>query len=1406
MCALLQNDTGERVPRWGVLAVVTLAVTAALTGFAGGAAAVPSPDDEHTLTQPDGTTFEAVQWGNEHNHGWEAANGYTITRGANDWWWYATTENGTVVPTDRKVGIDGPPPRVPKHVRGDAQTSPELDDGTSDDGPRTVSSAPSTEPQPLPSTGTVNLPVVLINYTDTTTEYTTTDFQSLLFGDNPAIASGPGSMADFYEEASYGELNLTGGDTGVTGWETADNTHDYYGENYTRAAELAREAVVEADPEMNFSQYDNNGDGYVDGVIVVHQGPGQEATGDASDIWSHRWDFTSAGLSAYQTDEGVTVNSYSLQPETYNGGITTVGVVAHETGHLFGLPDLYDTNGGSEGIGDWGLMGGGSWNGITRAGDSPAHPVAFHKWKQGWVTPTERPLTGPMGTLDPYTSNPSVFRWLDNPNGVEVGGTGEYFLASNRRLTGFDRGLPGPGMLITHIDESQTSNDNEDRKLVDVEAADGAQDMDKGANRGDDGDPFPGSTGTKSFNASTTPNSLLYDGTLSGLNITHLDVDGSQIEVNPGSLVNVTDSVDYGTIRYTTTASANVTVANDRTEPLNVTSTSITGTDAGNFTISAGGGERIISPSASAELNVTFQPADRGNYSATLRVEHNASGSPSTVSLAGAGGAPDYNVTPSATVDFGNVSVEDGNAQAEVVVENNGTLVLDVSDASISGANASDFSLAAGSATPPSSVASGSTVTYTVNVAVDSLGQRTAFLELAHDVPDREPINLTLSATGVDRNPPTVEAASAASSRGTAAVGPNGSVTLSADVRDAVSVQTVTANVSVLGAGTVTLTDENADSVYNTTVDVDAAKATEGVHALTIEGVDTSGHSATNATNELTVDLSPPALSIDAPGEGGFENTTSVDVAGTATDDLTAPEFVEVRNDSGTWTRVAVTGGSWSYEVASLSEGEHTVSVRATDNVSNTGPVQKRNVTVDLSTPVIDDATLDATDDVLPETSIGVTVSASDDVSFVSTVTADATTLQADAGAWAGNATAAPALGPDTATVTVVDAAGNRNTTALAYDVGRDATLQDVNGSTYRATPTGTPVVAAVSMNATTNVSGRRVTVGTATANPTDVAANNDTALYFPQVNTTVANANISNATVSLRLAKQRFDSQYVRADSTAFWVRDGTAWTRLNATLQNETDTAYVYDLYTDHFSTFAVTGDTEDTPPTISDLRPSDGSSTTDRTPTIAASYSDDFSGIDASSVTLSIDDSEVSSGLSVSSSEVSYSPDSALDTGSRSITVAVTDNAGNVQSRSWTFTVEESTVDSGGGGGGAGGGGGGTGGSGGGGGQTGGTATTATTTTTVSNVTTTVTTTSTVTPTATTPEPTTPIATTSEPTTPTATTETTVGTATATTPPAATTRGGSGTSGSVPGFGIGAALVAVLGAALLALRRDV
>src|SRR5439155_1228025 len=139
---------------------------------------------------------------------------------------------------------------------------------------------------------------------------------------------------------------------------------------------LVTEAVRAADATVNFAQFDTNGDGVVDHLMVVHAGAGQESSPSNKDlIWSHRWavldaDPTTPG-SQSQTADGVQIYGYTMESEDF-----VIGTVAHEFGHDLGLPDLYDTDGSSAGAGIWDIMSLGSWNGAP-AGSSPAHMSAW---------------------------------------------------------------------------------------------------------------------------------------------------------------------------------------------------------------------------------------------------------------------------------------------------------------------------------------------------------------------------------------------------------------------------------------------------------------------------------------------------------------------------------------------------------------------------------------------------------------------------------------------------------------------------------------------------------------------------------------------------------------------------------------------------------------------------------------------------------------------------------------------------------------------------------------------------------------------------------------------------------------------------------------------------------------------
>jgi M6 family metalloprotease-like protein len=273
-------------------------------------------------------------------------------------------------------------------------------------------------------------------------------------------------MRDYYAEVSYGNFSVSPGSGGIAGWYTAAQGHDYYrthdnagNQQYTNTRELVEEAVQAADSTVDFSQYDNDGNCFVDAVIIIHQGEGRESSGDNTDIHSHQWNinYTTNDIAACGT---IRVGTYTMQPERQGGALVTMGVFAHELGHALGLPDLYDRDYSSEGIGDWGVMAGGSWNGVTRGGDTPAHMSAWSKYFLGWVTPTQVTGTLPNELVDQAATSADVYQLLSG--GPPNTNTGEYFLVENRQQTGFDTALPGSGLAIWHIDDSiTTQNDQE---------------------------------------------------------------------------------------------------------------------------------------------------------------------------------------------------------------------------------------------------------------------------------------------------------------------------------------------------------------------------------------------------------------------------------------------------------------------------------------------------------------------------------------------------------------------------------------------------------------------------------------------------------------------------------------------------------------------------------------------------------------------------------------------------------------------------------------------------------------------------------------------------------------------------------------------------------------------------------
>ena len=352
-------------------------------------------------------------------------------------------------------------------------------------------------------------PIVLcVDFSDNVHQHDTSEYSLLLFSKGYVFPTG--SMRDYFWEAAYQKRDLPGA---VSGWFRMPQTYAYYvnglgglGSYPRNAQKLAEDAINAADPYVNFADFAHNG--VVDALIIVHAGPGREETGSDDDIHSHKWQ-TSSPL--YK--DGVQLWVYDMDPEEHpNGNLIDMGVFSHELSHTMGAADMYDYGYESNGLGDWSIMASGSYLG---GGNTPAHLDAWNKYKMGFNEVT-RLLSNQTDVEIPQAETSPVAYRL----GFKGYSGSQYFLVENRQKTGFDRYLPGEGLLIYHVDEAMPNNDNEwcpgdpatPHYKVALEQADGYYNLEgcNGLNEGDGGDPFPGIFDKRAFDDTTQPGSHVY--------------------------------------------------------------------------------------------------------------------------------------------------------------------------------------------------------------------------------------------------------------------------------------------------------------------------------------------------------------------------------------------------------------------------------------------------------------------------------------------------------------------------------------------------------------------------------------------------------------------------------------------------------------------------------------------------------------------------------------------------------------------------------------------------------------------------------------------------------------------------------------------------------------------------------
>ena len=766
--------------------------------------ASPHPVD---VTQADGSVVRLHIHGDESFNWYEDEAGYTVVRQGGEYFYGRLDAAGKLVASEVRAGKGSAASLgVPKHLlpepakRERRKLGPALVQGGG--GAAGASSAP---PALVPPSGTVKNLVVLCRFADHTLGVHTraeADYDTIFnaVGGNPTLAP-TGSVRDYYTENSYGIMTLQ---STVTVWVTLPQTEAYYangadgtGSYPQNAQKMVEDALALVDATVNFGQFDQDNDGFIDAISVIHSGYGAETGGGGGNwIWSHRWGLPTNWTSADNNGIGVKVKvrDYHTEPALWGTSGTSpvrIGVICHETGHFFGLPDLYDTDGTSEGIGSWCLMAN-SW-GFDNSQLRPPHFSAWCKIQLGWVTPTVIGA-GPQ-TAQRVETTASVLK-------ITTGfPSGEYLLVENRQPYGMESAMPQGGLAIWHIDESKANNNaegypgqagwpgNGNHYKIALLQADGLFNLEKKNNRGDGGDVYR-SGGVSQINSTTVPDTKSYKGgvitpsgnVLSGISasgatmtfnltfdtsVPEIDITGNGVSIATGDTSPTTaDFTDFGAAAITGgTVVHTFVIQNPGTGPLSLTGTpivAVSGTDAADFTVTA----QPLSPvaaSGSTSFQVTFDPSVGGTLTATLTIANDDSDeNPHTFAIRGTGATPEINLTGNGTnisdgdttprtgdsTSFGTTSVTGGTIIKTFTIENTGTGPLGLTGAlpvSVTGTNPGDFFI---SQQPAATVAPGGSTTFDVTFDPTTDGTRNATISIANDDGNENPYTFAIRGVG----------------------------------------------------------------------------------------------------------------------------------------------------------------------------------------------------------------------------------------------------------------------------------------------------------------------------------------------------------------------------------------------------------------------------------------------------------------------------------------------------------------------------------------------------------------------------------------------------------------------------------------------------------------------------------
>lgn len=506
------------------LSIILSAALLFIPLFANAVVADPKPK---TITQPDGSTLTITVHGDEFLH-WTTVGNRLVEKGADGFYYLATfNEDGTkTISSTRATNSSIIPTSTPVRPPFAAAQMARLKRAQRNNIQRSSSI----------SLGNKNFLVLLIEFSDLpfTVDNPQQAFSNLLNQEGYNKNGATGSSKDYYYENSSGAFDPSFdvyGPIKVSGGYAEYGSNDAYG--FEPTDYLLAEACRLADKDIDFSDYDLDSDGRVDNVFFFFAGHNEAEGGGSDRIWPHAW-------AIYRDQvylDGVQVFQFACTSE-YNGyagqDMANIGTFTHEFAHVIGLPDFYDTNyeedGYGNGLSNLSLMSGGSYNNNNC---TPPYLNGIERNMLGWMDEFVQLSTSGEKTIEPIFNNVSYITLTDNP--------GEFYMYESRPAVGWDKYIGASGLAIYHVDQSKNMvNGNYADRLwqggydINSYAAHQCFDLIESVpTENDIWGPedlfFPGGSGRRTFDATSTPAAITWAGHPTGYNISKITISGDNV-------------------------------------------------------------------------------------------------------------------------------------------------------------------------------------------------------------------------------------------------------------------------------------------------------------------------------------------------------------------------------------------------------------------------------------------------------------------------------------------------------------------------------------------------------------------------------------------------------------------------------------------------------------------------------------------------------------------------------------------------------------------------------------------------------------------------------------------------------------------------------------------------------------